>query len=246
MKLFLSLSLLLFSVSIFAQQASGPEGFVFVPGGDLEVKSRTVKIKSFFMMAQEVTNEEWSKFVNWTEKNKSKTEAEQLKPAVSKKELKLLPKSYFKSSKYAQYPVVGITRDMAELYCQYLIQIHPEPKGLYRLPFEREWIYAAKGGHGTNTFSIGNAITGVNNEKLGNYNLPGTNPAPMPAKSFQPNAYGLYNMSGNVAEWVREEGKAKGGSWIDKPEELLIDAKDPRFGHPEASAFTGFRVVWMP
>jgi hypothetical protein len=52
-------------------------------------------------------------------------------------------------------------------------------------------------------------------------------------------------MSGNVAEWIKEEGRSKGGSWYDSPLDLMLTAKDPRFGHKEATAFTGFRVIWV-
>jgi formylglycine-generating enzyme required for sulfatase activity len=35
----------------------------------------------------------------------------------------------------------------------------------------------------------------------------------VPVTAYDPNGYGLYNMSGNVAEMVSEKGIARGGSW---------------------------------
>ncbi|HMG15759.1 MAG TPA: formylglycine-generating enzyme family protein [Saprospiraceae bacterium] len=228
----------------FSQKAT-PVGFVSIPDGEMEVGSKSFKIRGFYMMSHEVTNEEYAEFLKWYKEKNGKDELEMVKPVVSKKDLPLLPKSYLKSSKFAKYPVVGITRDIAEKYCEYLKDTHPENKGLFRLPFEREWIYAAQGGRQNYNYSCGNSLTGINNELLCNFKSNGTTAAPLPAISLKPNEFGLYNMSGNVAEWIKEEGRSKGGSWNDSPLDLMLTAKDPRFGHKEATAFTGFRVVWV-
>jgi Formylglycine-generating sulfatase enzyme. len=47
---------------------------------------------------------------------------------------------------------------------------------------------------------------------------------PVKVTSYYPNQYGLYCMSGNVAEMIAEPGKAKGGSWQDNPDEGRIKA----------------------
>ncbi len=245
MKKILSLTFFLFiTVALFSQKAT-PSGFVLIPDGEMEVGSKSFKIKGFYMLPYEVTNEEFGAFVKWYKEKNGKDEAELIKPTISKKDLALLPKSYLKSSKFAKYPVVGITRDIAEKYCEYLKEIHPENKGLFRLPFEREWVYAAQGGRQNYSFSCGNSLTGINNELLCNFKSNGATAAPMPSVSLKPNEFGLYNMSGNVAEWIKEEGRSKGGSWNDMPQDLMLTAKDPRFGHKEATPFTGFRVIWV-
>lgn len=245
MKKILSLTLFLLVSGILFSQKNVPAGFVLIPEGDTEIGSRVFKFNAFYMMDHEVTNEEYASFLKWYKAKNGKDELLAVTPALPKKDLLLLPKSYLKSSKYAKYPVVGITREMAEKYCEYLKAIHPDNKGLFRLPFEREWIYAAKGGRQNYQYSCGNSLTGISNELLCNFKSNGATAAPLAAVSLKPNDFALYNMSGNVAEWIKEEGRSKGGSWNDSPQDLMLTAKDPRFGHKEASAFTGFRVIWV-
>ncbi len=40
---------------------------------------------------------------------------------------------------------------------------------------------------------------------------------PVKTDSYFPNDFGLYAISGNVAEMIDQPGKAKGGSWQDEP-----------------------------
>jgi formylglycine-generating enzyme required for sulfatase activity len=75
----------------------------------------------------------------------------------------------------------------------------------YRLPTEAEWEYACRAGT-TTPFSTGNNITTDQANYDGNY--PYNNNAKgeyrektMPVGSFAPNAWGLYDMHGNVFEW---------------------------------------------
>jgi formylglycine-generating enzyme required for sulfatase activity len=63
-----------------------------------------------------------------------------------------------------------------------------------------------------------------------------------PVRSYQPNGFGLYNMTGNVAELVSDKNIVKGGSWKDKPEDLRISGSKPYKG---PSATVGFRYVMI-
>ena len=83
----------------------------------------------------------------------------------------------------------------------------------YRLASEAEWEYAARAGSRTWYF-FGNAI----DHTKANYDSPG---GTLPVGSFAPNAFGLYDMTGNVAQWVQDchhesyiGAPADGSAWL--------------------------------
>ncbi len=63
-----------------------------------------------------------------------------------------------------------------------------------------------------------------------------------PVKSYWPNGYGLYNMAGNVEEYVSEVGIAKGGAWCEPAYYLQVWAEKPYKNAQSASDYRGFRV----
>lgn len=83
----------------------------------------------------------------------------------------------------------------------------------YRLPSEAEWEYAARAGT-RSYYYFGNRI----DHSHANYDSAG---GTMPVGSFAPNRFGLYDMTGNVAQWVQDchhdsyEGAPSDGSaWL--------------------------------
>ena len=94
----------------------------------------------------------------------------------------------------------------------------------YRLPSEAEWEYACRAGT-TTPFYFGETITG----ELANYDASETTPV----GQFTPNAFGLYDMHGNVWEWCADtwhdnyDGAPSDGSvWLDNNQEENIDAEN--------------------
>lgn len=90
-----------------------------------------------------------------------------------------------------------------------------------RLPTETEWEHAARGGLGDVMFPWGSQEPDDNHFQPCNIwqgQFPSKNSgkdgytATAPAKSFEPNGYGLYNMSGNVWEWTSGRFKIAGRS----------------------------------
>ena len=72
----------------------------------------------------------------------------------------------------------------------------------YRLLSEAEWEYAARGGAST-AFSWGRDV-GANNANCQDCGSQWDRRQTAPVGSFKPNAFGLYDMHGNVLEWVED------------------------------------------
>jgi formylglycine-generating enzyme required for sulfatase activity len=173
---------------------------------------------------------------------------------------------YFRHPAYSNYPVVGVCYDAAKLYCNWLTQQYNQnPKRKFeqvefRLLTKAEWIFAANKGDTTRTYPWGSGYI-QNNRKadLCNYRhidlrydsiakkyieLPDTFQKRITltaaVNAYFPNSFGLYNMSGNVAEMVQDAGIAMGGGFNDPP--YLVQIKsEKKYNAP--SFDIGFRVA---
>ncbi len=111
-------------------------------------------------------------------------------------------KFYFNSSKVItneECPIVDITQFGAMEFCKWLTNL---TNNYYRLPTEAEWEYAAKGN--TNyIYSGSNCLDSVGwykSNSASKIHKTGLKP---------PNTFGLYDMSGNIAEWCLDTDNAK-------------------------------------
>lgn len=164
----------------------------------------------------------------------------------------------------AKRPVIDVSWDDAQDYCQWLTE---QTGRAYRLPSEAEWEFACRAGT-TTPFHFGERVTPDQANFDGNYpyndSAEGKNrKKTVPVGSFPPNAFGLYDMHGNVWEWCEDrwhgnfegaptDGSAwdsggdqsrvvRGGSWDIIPR-LCRAASRSYFASDSRSSSLGFRV----
>lgn len=162
------------------------------------------------------------------------------------------------------HPVVLVRYDDAVAYCDWLSSTIAR---LVRLPTEAEWEKAARGGAEGRRYPWGDAIE----PSHGNYlSDPAAKPqrGTRPTGTYEPNGYGLYDVAGNVWEWVSDWYSAdyyglgdardpigppagsmrvvRGGSWLNDDLSMLRCAYRHKVP-PDTYAYSiGFRIVCMP
>jgi formylglycine-generating enzyme required for sulfatase activity len=165
-----------------------------------------------------------------------------------------------------RHPVVGVNWFDAIRYVRWLSEATGKS---YRLPSEAEWEYACRAGTKT-AFSFGDTITTDQANYDGNFTYNGGprgeyRRGTTPVGTFPANPWGLYDMHGNVWEWVQDvvhdnyvgaplDGSAweeggdqvrrvlRGGSWLYNPR-YLRSALRNGFSAALSNDIVGFRVV---
>ena len=157
-------------------------------------------------------------------------------------------------------PVINVSQEDAKAYAVWLSE---QTGKRYRLPSEAEWEYAARAGT-TTQYSWGDDI-GRNRANCSGCGSEWDGKQTAPVGSFAANPFGLYDMHGNVWEWVEDRwhnnyevapsnGSAwttggdksdvvvRGGSWYFGPSRLRSAFRDS--GRPSDRHVTlGFRLV---
>ena len=234
------------------------DGMVWIPGGIYqqgassndkmalphEKPKHNVKVDGFYMDITEVTNNQFSKFIDATNYITTAEQpidwtliASQLPPGTPKPHDSILqPGSLlFKKTKTSvpnlydfsqwwkwsiganwkqpngigstiigkeNHPVVHVSFQDAQEYCKWAGR---------RLPTEAEWEYAARGGKKDMIYFWGNIVENLSSKvnswegefPVSNSKADGFEKS-APVKSFPPNDYGLYEISGNVWEWTSD------------------------------------------
>jgi formylglycine-generating enzyme required for sulfatase activity len=246
-----------------------PMNMVLIMGGsfmmgspDTEIDRREnegsqhqVAVPSFFMSEFPITQAHWA------------TVAQLPKVKI---DLEIAPANF----KGTDRPIEQVNWFETIEFCQRLSQ---HTGRIYRLPTEAEWEYACRVG-GATPFHFGDTITtdlanyrGTDHEEYqwsGSYGQ-GTKgiyrQETTPVDSFPPNAFGLYDMHGNVWEWCQDDYSdnydvtpVDGSAWVSKENSGLKILRGGSWGYiprfcrsafrdglnPESRDFiVGFRVV---
>ncbi len=181
-----------------------------------ERPQHNVTVPSFFMGKYPITQGQWRAIASRTD---------------MKVNLDLNPdSSYFKKAHQGmdrwQRPVERVNWYEAVEFCERLSKLTERN---YRLPSEAEWEYACRAGT-TTPFHFGETIIG----ELANYHASDTyadeakgeyRRQTTPVGQFPPNAFGLYDMHGNVWEWCADDwhsnyqnAPTNGSAWLDSNE----------------------------
>ena len=211
-----------------------PEGMVLIPAGEFLMGSSTgpaneapehpVSLDAFYIDLFEVTNAQYRECVGAGGCTPSNT-------ANS-----FTYQGYRDEATYDNYPVIGVTWDQAETYCRWASK---------RLPTEAEWEYAASGPENL-TWPWNNTF----DPSLSAASAPDTQPVDSYPAGVSP--FGVYNMAGNVAEWVQDVFDE--GFYASSPTENPVNSgssadriyRGGAFGNPDGSFYTTSRRYSRP
>ncbi|MFN9719601.1 MAG: formylglycine-generating enzyme family protein [Planctomycetota bacterium] len=169
---------------------------------DDEGPQHEVEISPFWMSKYEIT---WNQYEVWSERvdslrraayGKSSTPRDKVADSVTRPTPPYTDMSFGMGRE--NNPAICMTQHAARMYCTWLTA---KTGRYYRLPTEAEWEYACRAGSQT-AYSFGDDASVLGEygwfeaNSDGNYH---------PVGQKKPNAWGLYDIHGNVSEWVLDQ-----------------------------------------
>ncbi|WP_340009316.1 SUMF1/EgtB/PvdO family nonheme iron enzyme [Paenibacillus sp. FSL K6-0276] len=210
---------------------------VKIPGGEIELRDDRIKsnwkveLRPFHLARYPVTMELYNAITN----KSSKSPEENHKPVVNISWHDAISFCNLLSHKAGLKEAYAISKDGEHIICDWEV-------GGYRLPSEAEWQYACKAGTSGYQYGELDKIAWYNENSDGELHAVGTK---------EPNAWGLYDMLGNVWEWCWDLYDEqvygsyrifRGGSWAE--EARGCGATCRRRSHPTFSVDDlGFRLA---
>jgi formylglycine-generating enzyme required for sulfatase activity len=115
-----------------------------------------------------------------------------------------------------RHPVENVSWDEVKAFLRRLDRFTGKT---YRLPTEAEWEYAARGGGNRHAYAGGGMLA-----EVGWCDIGGGPAGPREVGLLRPNGFGIYDMSGNVWEWMEDDwhetysgAPENGRPWVDDP-----------------------------
>ena len=237
---------------------------------DVEEDERPVHrvyVSEFFIGRFPVTNDEYARFVQATGHPAPIVRGYPLIALGGREELSTETAAPYAwengepPAGHGSHPVVLVRYDDAVAYCRWMSETLSRT---VRLPTEAEWEKAARAGTEGLRYPWGNEIDATRGNFLTDpsaRHLRGTRPT----GTYEPNAYGLYDVCGNVWEWVADWYSAdyyglgdmrdprgpqagnlrlvRGGSWVNDDVAMLRCAYRHKVPPDTYSYSVGFRIV---